>query len=369
MKLKSKSILYYRKHCKTDDCVKKYYKDLDYYLDISENPMNFRKKEFSLDKVQNDSYSIGYFKNGQLVRFNYNGQILAQETYLVWKDNLVREAHTFLLYYRNYSKMRKLFIPKLYTSYAYTYDDKKRLKDYYCKNYKDKHYYIQTELLIWQGYEYDGEGLKIICRTLEGPDWRDEPFIIYDREKERFIKQFTVSKTAMINRHARNNDGLVEFNNSDKYKTKTCPHCGHNLSYILTVNLNDRKSINTALSLKKMPVLFCFKCLNEQAYSLDELNHSLETQSFLSDATYKFVGTTDEEKLEESFLSVGGKPRWVQNDEHPNCPICGKPMVFIMEIKSREELTNGEDYLMFGDCGSLFVFSCCEKVFVTMQCT
>lgn len=52
-----------------------------------------------------------------------------------------------------------------------------------------------------------------------------------------------------------------------------------------------------------------------------------------------------------------------------NTDDCEKPMMFVMEIKSREDITNGKAYLMFGDCGSLYVFSCCKSIFVTMQCT
>jgi len=370
MKMGSESILHYQKNCNTDDCEKRYYKEFD-FIYISENPMNFKKKEIPLQEVQNESNSIGYFRNGQLIRFDFNDQLTVEETYLVWEENLVCEAHTFLLRYRYNpsAQTKELLIPKLYQSYAYTYDDKSRLKEYYWKQNEKTNDSNRGEILVWQSYEYDDKGLKLIYKSLQGKDWSHGPFVLYDREKEHFMKQFTVSKRVIINCPARNNDGLVEFNNSDKYKTKTCPHCGDIQTYILTMNLNDRKSINKTSALDKMPVLFCFKCLNEQSYTLDELNLSVKTVPFLSDVSYKFVGTTDEEKLEEAFLSVGGEPRWVQNDEHPNCIACGKPMVFVMEIKSREDITNGKEHLMFGDCGSLYVFSCCKSIFVTMQCT
>lgn len=366
----AKSMLYYRENCNTDFCDKKYYQNLD-FLDISENPMYFRKKEIPYEKTLNESHSIGYFKENHLIRFDCNGELLVFETHLVWEDNLVLESHTFLLGYRHNrrSTMKELLVPKPYSSFKYIYDDKSRLKEYYWKSYEDTNYGNRREKLLLQSYDYDEKGLKMIYQLLYLTNSTRGPYVIYDREKEQFMKQFTVSKMAQTNRSVRHNDGLIEFSNSHRFNTKSCPKCDYNLTYILTVNLKERKSINCTSAEELIPVLFCFECLSDQSYTLDNLNLITESQAFLVNAAYKFVGTTDEEKLDEAFLIVGGEPRWIQNNEHPNCTSCGKPMVFIMEIKSREHITNGKVHLMFGDCGSLYVFSCCENFSVKMQCT
>lgn len=51
---------------------------------------------------------------------------------------------------------------------------------------------------------------------------------------------------------------------------------------------------------------------------------------------------------------LGGHPTWIQADESPCCPACGREMSFVAQIDSL-----GGAY-MFGDCGMLYVFYCVE---------
>ena len=92
-------------------------------------------------------------------------------------------------------------------------------------------------------------------------------------------------------------------------------------------------------------------------------------EPFVKNASYKFKKVLDDEEIENAFLKIGGNINWVQGEEHPKCKKCGKTMIFIMEIQSDEGLSNGENVLMFGDVGKLYVFACCDTITTLYQST
>ena len=49
---------------------------------------------------------------------------------------------------------------------------------------------------------------------------------------------------------------------------------------------------------------------------------------------------------------IGGEPYWLQKDETPSCPKCGRAMTFVAQIDSLN------DSVMFKDMGMLYVFYC-----------
>lgn len=362
---KSNKLSNLRKQCNIDNCVKKYYKTFD-FIDICETPMKFKKKEIAFDKINQPYYSVGYFSEERLIRFDERCQAIPQETYLLWDDSLVIEAHTYLL--GVYKKTLKK--PKLYQSFYYQYDSGRNLKRFIWFNHKDTLYGNHSDMTIQHDYEYDSKGLLKIVKTLDGTNWsQPDQFILYDREKEQFLKQFTVSKKSLINKASKINDGIIEFELPSKCKTTRCQNCEADLDYILTVHTQNIANHNNTSALSTLPVLFCLDCLTDQDYNINSLYRDCNNQTFMKDAAYRFVSTSDEEKIRESFLKIGGNPEWMQNDEHPICPTCGKPMVFVIEINSDESISNGKNVLMFGDLGKIYVFSCCDNVSVQMQCS
>lgn len=60
---------------------------------------------------------------------------------------------------------------------------------------------------------------------------------------------------------------------------------------------------------------------------------------------------------------LGGNPDWIQNDETPECRICGKKMTFYGQLDSIN------DECMIGDAGLIYVFYCfdCGEVHALTQ--
>src|SRR5437870_5543849 len=64
---------------------------------------------------------------------------------------------------------------------------------------------------------------------------------------------------------------------------------------------------------------------------------------------------------------LGGEPDWIQYEETPTCPHCGRLMPFVAQIDSvehdsdhnplRRNCLDDQDY-MFGDVGMIYVFFC-----------
>ncbi len=362
MKMENVNIKDMRKRCNTDGCEVKYYADFD-FLDIYEEPNKIRKKSLSPEKISTNTYSIGYFRDGKLVRIDVKSK-MPTETYILYENGLVSAAYSF----SQFKQPLNLFLkkPVLIASYNYVYDNEGRMLQSKWKHLIEYNQFVTSIVL---DYEYDDKGLCYIRKTISNTAMKTpERFIVYDREQEKYIKQFTITKSPLIEHRTRINDGTVDFENKTGYNTKPCPHCNGTLTHILTLDLQNRKSLNKTSAVTKLPVMFCFDCMEDQTYTENELNLPSSEQPFIENAAYKFSGTTDEEKLENAFIKIGGIPEWIQNDDHPICPVCKKPMVYMMTLNSREEYSNGKDSLMFGDCGKLYVFSCCGHTTVIMQC-
>lgn len=52
---------------------------------------------------------------------------------------------------------------------------------------------------------------------------------------------------------------------------------------------------------------------------------------------------------------LGGSPDWIQDDETPECPSCGRPMVLAAQL---EEGPVHRTAMNFGGCGNAYVFVC-----------
>ncbi|MDR2926241.1 MAG: hypothetical protein LBU76_09910 [Azoarcus sp.] len=350
-----------QKKCIIDDCKIKYYKNLN-FIDVFENIYSAtKKKSTAFSNVEESGYSIGYFRDDRLIRLdNVGDAIIPNETYFIWNGAILVEAHT---YYTGFKYGKRITNkPTLHASFYYEYENS-MLKQITWLSYEDKTYYYSDAMRILYTYEYDKKGLLFIHKTIQGKNWT-EPItcIEFDRNKENFLKHYTVSKIALINTDSKTNDGLVDFNNRDDFKTKKCFQCESSLTYILSIDLEAKKLHRKVLPISKIPVLHCFECGCEQHYSMDELNTAISGRSYMENTAYRFIKTAVEDRLANAFIVIGGKPDWIQDDAYPFCRLCGKPMIYIMEIKSWEERTNTEYHLMFGDEGSLFVFTCCGYI-------
>jgi hypothetical protein len=237
---------------------------------------------------------------------------------------------------------------------------------------------------LLQRFEYDAKGLvKVYKRKFafhppsdlpipDGDEW-----LSYDREHEELLAKSTVSKAGYIS-VIRKPKKSVPF--SRKYyaiSTDTavpiCPTCRLHMDYIGFVDLKDYRIQRKSL-LEKIPIFFCFKCLQWETYTFDFKSNSgfealkVSDLRLFPESDLDFVKSTDEERSKQALFKVGGIPDWIQNEEWPTCPKCKNKMLFVCQISTDETISNGEYSQAFGDSGKLYVFTCCEYVSTNMQC-
>jgi len=351
-----------RKITPIDNCLIKYYPDLS-FLDISDNidKVNKRKSK-NLNDIENNYHSIGYFQNKKLIRIDQVGAGIPKETYIIWENGKVKEAHEFYLgihWGKKFSNKEQLS-----SSWFYTYEND-LIKKIQWLDYEDRKYYDHGKMTVTYDYEYDSKGLLIIKKTMlgEGKLWKEPQIqISFDREKEIFLKTCTISKSPLVAVASKVSDNAIDFSINDSARTCICKKCEKPLSFIATINFNDKRFNLTNIKITDTPILHCFNCMDTQHYTPGSLNLSVINTVGFTKTLYKFKRDADEELLDKAFLKIGGQPIWIQKDEHPKCSRCNKTMKFIIEIQTDENLENGVDTLAFGDSGKLYVFSCCDNV-------
>jgi hypothetical protein len=351
-----------RKITTIDNSQIKYYPDLD-FLDISDNIDKVNKKKSkTLSDIETNYHSIGYFQNEKLIRIDQVGAGIPKETYIIWENGKVKEAHDFFLGIRWGEKISNK--EQLSSSWFYTYENDWTKKIVWL-NYEDRNYYDHGKMTVTYDYEYDSKGLLFIRQTVmgEGKLWKEPQIqISFDREKELFLKTCTISKSPLIAASSKVSDNVIDFKINNTTRTYNCKKCEKPLSFIATVNLIDKRFNLTNIRITDTPILHCFNCMETQYYNPDSLNLPAINNMAFTETIYKFKRETDEEVLDKAFLKIGGQPIWIQDDEHPKCSKCSNTMKFIIEIQTDENLANGIDTLAFGDSGKLYVFVCCDNV-------
>lgn len=351
-----------RKITPVENIIIKYYPDLS-FPDVYDNIDKVNKKKSkSLSDIGTNYHSIGYFQNEKLLRIDQVGAGIPKETYIIWENGKVKEAHDFFLGIRWGEKISNK--EQLSSSWFYTYEND-LTKRIVWLNYEDRVYYDHGRMKVTYDYEYDKKGLLFIRQTLmgEGKLWKEPQIqISFDREKELFLKACTISKSPLIAASSKVSDNVIDFAINNNSRTCNCKKCEKPLSFIASVNLNDKRFNLGSITITDTPILHCFNCMSTQYYNHDSLNLPVINNMAFTEAIYKFKRETDEEKLDNAFLKIGGKPVWIQCDEHPKCTRCSKTMKFIIEIQTDENLANGIDTLAFGDRGKLYVFACCDNV-------
>lgn len=357
----------YRKTFSSDKCNIKYYPDLE-YLDIYDDIRKAsKKKSKSLEEITTPYYSIGYFLDNKLVRIDNVGTGIPKETYIIWESESIKEVHEFFLGW--YSGKRISNKTQASSSWFYSYQNG-LLKKILWIMYEDRKYFDHGEMKVTFDYEYDNKGPLFIRKTVMGTGklWKEPQVdIIYDREKEKFLKTCTITKSSLIGTEGKESDGIINFKLQDNQKTCGCRTCGKLLSYIATISLLDKRFNLDNIQIQRVPVLYCFDCLESQSYNISGLKILVQNETAFTEKRYRFKKETDEEILQDSFLKLGGQPFWIQQDEHPNCQTCEKTMKFIIEINTDESLTNGIDTLAFGDSGKLYAFACCDNIVIIPQ--
>jgi len=137
-----------------ENCEIKHYRDLD-FVDIFENVDKTAKKK-SVSNIDTRYYSVGYFKNNQLIRLDNVGAI-PKETYVVWENGKVKEPHEFFLGIREVKRISNK--EQIGSSWFYTYDNA-MLKQIVWVNYEDRNYYSNGKMTITYDYQYDE---KVCC--------------------------------------------------------------------------------------------------------------------------------------------------------------------------------------------------------------
>lgn len=333
-----------QQRCPVEGCEKRYYSGL-YFLDpdlywAPNAPV--RKRTLPPERAEAaGTYSVGWFRDGLLVRLDRVETYLPTETYLVREGGLVREAHTLMVGHRGLFASGPL-PPQMDRSYHYTYDRQGRVERIVWRQ-SAAACIGRIEVLAREDFTYDRQGLLRVRSEWRTAGKPPESFVLYDREREELLRESTISRAPR--RYSRNKaGGPVDFSNRAGFGSKHCPHCGQVLDHICGVDLTVGRVLHRERLPEQLPVLFCQTCLSDQTYTLEELT-----------LPGKLAGVG-------RCLPVvlGGAPDWMQGEDHPVCPDCGRPMVFLMEVKSQGDV-------MFGDEGSLYIFHCCGHTAVRMQ--
>lgn len=332
------------------------------FIDIFENiEKTIKKKSKSITDIDTNYYSVGYFENDKLIRLDQVGTGIPKETYVIWENGKIIEAHQFFLGFNSGKKISDK--EQMSSSWFYTYEND-LTKQVVWIEYEDRNYYNHGKMTVTYDYEYDNKGLLLIRQTVMGESefWKKpETHISYDREKEIFLKTCTISKSSLIAVKSKISDNIISFK-FNNHKTCLCKKCNKPLSFIASFNLLDKRFNLSSLELATITILHCFDCLEVQSYTIDSLQLPVANTKPFTEDSYEIKRASDPEIIENVFLKIGGQPIWIQNDEHPTCSKCRKTMKFVVEIQTDEELSNSIDTLAFGDSGRLYVFSCCDSV-------
>lgn len=174
-----------------------------------------------------------------------------------------------------------------------------------------------------------------------------------------------------------------------------CSFCGNNMDFIGQISLNEPVKFSSSSDIAY--IFMCpgeydenglLKCETWNAQSganmvilqkktetiYKELHHykiSDYTLTFrkVMEPLVDFSDPEIDEKVKEKVVTttkIGGIPAWLQDNETPNCPACGKPMQFIAQIDSELDGQLGADVskwspnnsLDFGGSGIGYLFLC-----------
>jgi len=172
-----------RKKYSWDSLKKVYYNNLS-FIDIEFNIKLLERKKKILGKniKSKEGYSISYSdKKGKLLRLDETGPV-PSETYLVWKDELLKEVLTFRRGYFYGKKISKG--GELSNYWKYDYKKDKPVKLIYL-SLPDNTYYHHGMIKRVCRFVYDSKGLLKVYQTVKGISSVPEKEVIaYERGKK-----------------------------------------------------------------------------------------------------------------------------------------------------------------------------------------
>jgi hypothetical protein len=381
---KRRDLHYFRTSEHWDSLESIYFRDLD-LVDIEDDIRSFRRKKTVSKEVAEISsyYSRAYIdKEGRLRRIDELGSgLIPSETYIQYEGDLPVRASRFRLGF-GYHGRRVSDGGELVDEWQYRYDSTGRLVELECHEYADLRpiYMLHNELFRHCEYEYDDAGLLRVYQqvhglSVSGKEWSQARVVIYDRKRNEVLRRHTVSKKALVP-SSTSKKPVISFEFGGPAPVNVgfpfCQRCGKSLAYIGVVSLGPPLKNQSKLSTACL--FFCFDCLESNSYRLESASGSrhkvpIEHGAIFAEQKILLFRSRDPKEEADAFVKVGGVPDWIHDDEHPSCPECGQLMMFVSQLNSNEQLSNGHSSLMFGDLGRLFTFVCCRTVTNIMQCT
>jgi hypothetical protein len=364
---------------------KRYYDNLD-FINYFEKPEKIRRKKQILEsEVSNRKYySICYLTDeGYVVRIDKVGGYMPTETHLIWQKQNLIEVYEFALGDRGMTKVYTQPQPVNY--WTYKYDDQGLVSQIFMVDFEDFTYYAHGKNELRIRYEYDQNGLARSYRQLFNfppPLYRPEPvykeFLFYDRDYQDTLSKSTVCKTPYRSTCRKPKKAVLfkrQIYTLALKKVPVCPKCGEAMDYVGYVDLRDPR-IKKKSSLVDIPIFFCFNCLQWETFTFDFQNkpNFKDVQEndirLFPEAEIDFIKATgkEEEDQNTSLVKIGGMPNWIQDEEWPICPDCKNKMLFVCQINTDENISNGKYCQVFGDSGMLYVFTCCKYISTVMQC-
>jgi len=362
----------------------RYYTELS-FIKFDEKPLAIRKKKVisPQDAEIRNYYSKCYFDDkGLPLRIDEIGAgTLPSETYLLWENDKLLAVYEFRLGF--FFKTRLKDRPHLSSLWIYEYDGQTRLSATMYVSFEDYTYYRHDKLERHCRYEYDDQGLskiysKVIVfpRPLRLPKLIGSEDLYYDREREAALARRTILRFPLIP-VPRKPKKIPPFSRGFyggivPGKVPICPDCQKPMSFLGHVDMGARPFVNKPL-LDNIPIFFCFDCLQWESRSFDyqmikgfgKANGEIR---LFPELGMDFIRCGDEDQIKSALVKVGGLPDWIQSEEWPICPECQNKMLFVCQLNTDEEISNGEACQAFGDSGMLYVFSCCRNVTTVMQC-
>lgn len=147
-----------------------------------------------------------------------------------------------------------------------------------------------------------------------------------------------------------------------------CVHCGAGSNLMARLDLADPALPETALGRGTLPVFWCLGC-GEWDPTFFDFSGEVPTPLSAAGATAtgKDLGLGEADLPEKRVVlvpvpagkkagpksKIGGTPSWIQSEEKPTCPKCGKEMAFVLQLASDARIS-------FCDMGMLYAFACPE---------
>jgi len=138
-----------------------------------------------------------------------------------------------------------------------------------------------------------------------------------------------------------------------------CPACGVTAIPILRLDLRDPLLAGLGLRRRTYPVHWCIDCCDwgplffdlatEEPTAIGATEPPLPTDHEESDLMERDVTLATAHRKVAS--RIGGEPGWIQQDETPDCPRCGDPMAFVLQLAGTRDID-------FCDEGRLYSFAC-----------